>query len=57
MSDKIVGKLSQPAYTQFVYKNFEWALLKNELKWKNMEPQKVYIYMTYMYLLLHKCRD
>ena len=43
MSDKLVGKISQPTYTQFVYKNFEWALLKNELKWKNMEPQKVYI--------------
>ena len=51
MSDKLVEQISQPTYTQFVYKNFEWALLKNELKWKNMEPQKVYIYIYDIYVL------
>lgn len=35
------GNPSYQAYTDFVLKNFEWAVIANKLKWKGVEHIRV----------------
>lgn len=36
-----LGNPSYQAYTDFVLKNFEWAVIANKLKWKGVEHIRV----------------
>lgn len=35
--DLLSGSLANPTYDQFVFKNFEWGLINEELQWNKME--------------------
>jgi GH35 family endo-1,4-beta-xylanase len=47
--------LSNPAYAQFYKDHFEWAVLENESKWSNNEPQQGQVNYTNADLIYNFC--
>ena len=43
------------AYQDFFYNNFNYAVLENALKWRQMEPNQVQIYAYFRLRFLHLC--